>query len=145
MREFGPGRPWTASEDRLLGKIRDDEAAKRWGRTSAAVAARRLQLGRPLAEPERRPWSKEQDELLGTGPDREVGRMVGRGPSNVAARRRELGIKVFDARPELEPRRTGARWTEEENRLLGSLPDRMLARRFQRTLYGVIARRRSRE
>src|SRR5687768_15576548 len=94
-----------------------------------------------MPEPKRRPWSKEQDKLLGTATDKEVGRIVGRHPSNVAARRRELGMPVFRSRPDLAPPRRGAPWTEEEKRLLGTLPDGMLARRMERTFYGVKARR----
>jgi len=95
-----------------------------------------------MPEPKRRTWSREQDKLLGRAKDREVGRIVGRNPSNVSARRRALGISVFNLKPELAPRRRGARWTEKEKRLVGTLPDGMLARRFQRTFYGIRVRRR---
>ncbi|MCW5558409.1 MAG: hypothetical protein KIT22_11335, partial [Verrucomicrobiae bacterium] len=49
--------PWTDYELRLLGRIRDEEFARRFGRGVRAVGAMRRSLGIPVFEPRRMEWS----------------------------------------------------------------------------------------
>src|SRR5262245_47291708 len=114
------GQKWTASEDAMLGRLHDEEVARRLGRTMLAVRTRRLRKGRSLRNPKRRPWTSQEEKLLGTSTDREVARLLARHHTTVGERRRELGIPPAPSAKQRD-------WTLAELRLLGTAPDREIA------------------
>src|SRR5260221_2983079 len=65
---------WTFAEMELLGKVPDQEAARRLKRTRLAVARKRQLLGIPSVGPTYRPWKEEELALLGKWPGAEVRR-----------------------------------------------------------------------
>jgi hypothetical protein len=68
--------------------------------------------------------------------DRDLAQRLGRPQQVVRERRRQLSLPAFQP--------TGRRpWTRAEEELLGTLPDKQLARRFKRTLESVRTRRAS--
>ena len=85
-------RPWTASEDALLGRLPDEELGERLNRTLAAVKVRRFELHIAKLNSRKRPWLPERDRLLGTMSNEEVARRTGRSRSTVRRRRRALGM-----------------------------------------------------
>jgi hypothetical protein len=84
------GPRWTAKEKRLLGKLPDDEVARRIGRTVGAVRVKRVELGLP--NPETQAWTVEEIALLGTASDGKIARQIGCTRSAVSAQRWILGI-----------------------------------------------------
>src|SRR5262249_22179745 len=121
---------WTPAEEKLLGKLSDEEVAKRTGRKVSAVRNRRQRKGLPPTEFLRRPWTKAEEKLLGTDTDEEIGLRLGRDRATVGDRRRQLGLQP------LVPD-----WTPEETKLLGTVSDRQLAEQLGRTLFSVQNRR----
>ncbi len=120
---------WTADEDRLLGKLTDEEVARKLGYPVTRVRRRRHLLGMPSNNPDHRHWTKEEIALLGTRPDREVVPLVNRTLSNVRNKRLELGIPFRNPRYEI--------WKPGELALLGKLPDEEVARRTGHSLTSV--------
>jgi hypothetical protein len=84
------GRRWTAKDLALLGKLTDDEIARRTGRSWNAVRQKREELGLP--NPAAGRWAAEEVALLGTLADEEVARGLGRSLRSVIRMRRKLGI-----------------------------------------------------
>jgi hypothetical protein len=74
----------------LLGKLTDDEVARRTGRSWNAVRQKREELGLPNSAAGR--WAAEEVALLGTLADEEVARGLGRSLRSVIRMRRKLGI-----------------------------------------------------
>ena len=106
-----------------MKQFTEREIAPRVGRTVTAVKRRRKKLGLPQIDPPFVWWKLEEDQLLGTAPDGEVARRLGRSKSSVKGRRLLLGIKFPN------PRRP---WPPVELALLGTLPDAVLAKYFNR-------------
>jgi hypothetical protein len=105
------------------------------GHPLSSVAIKRVELGRPKANPILTCWTPEQDRLLGTMPDDEVARRVGR--TRMAVQKRRFRLGIGDKRPERRP------WTEAELALLGTLSDAELARRLQCSTGRVAYKRKS--
>jgi hypothetical protein len=81
----------------------------------------------------RRPWTDAEIQLLGTKPDAEVGRLTGRPGKMVWAKRRALGIA--DAPSLIRS------WTEDEDKVVLSLPVAEAAQALNRTVVAVKIRR----
>ncbi len=131
--------PWTKEEDQLVGKFTDREVAERLNRTRRAVTDRRRFLGRPGTEHPPQPLRMEREprdgyaRLFAAKSDQELRALLGWSYTRIHTRRRQLAAgKVRRAAPE---------WTVEEDRLLGTMPDRELARRLGRTVTAVTHRR----
>lgn len=77
-------RPWSREEEQLLGTKSDRALARKFGRTTLAVATRRRQLGISLLKP----WRLEDDKLLGLRPDGQVALLLKRPRYQVAYMRR---------------------------------------------------------
>jgi hypothetical protein len=91
------GPLWTAEDIALLGRVADDEVARRTDRTPGAVRQKREELGIP--NPTANRWRAEEVALLGTRHDREVARRLGRSLQSVTQKRIKLRIaNPFDGR-----------------------------------------------
>lgn len=82
-------KPWRAEDDAMLGTVSDQEIARRLGRTTSCVKARRIRLG--IASYCRR-WTPAEDVVLGKVPDEKLARRLGRTVEAIHARRERLGI-----------------------------------------------------
>lgn len=119
-------RRWTPAEERLLGTMTDEEVAKTLNRGLDGVRIRRQKLKIPLPPKKKgRVWTARQDKLIAENAS-EAMRVLGLAKSTVYRRRKQLG-----ARNKRRP------WTKGEERLLGTMPDRKLARQLGRTEAGV--------
>ena len=128
---------WDAKKLSLVGKLRDEDVAKRTGHPVGSVAAKRRQLGLPMPHSKLRRWTAEEDALLGTERDAVIAGRIGCLPSAVADRRRKLGVARSGVR---EPRANV--WKAEHADLLGTAPDVEIARRIGRSAEAVKLRRR---
>ncbi|HTV39279.1 MAG TPA: hypothetical protein VMF08_01780 [Candidatus Sulfotelmatobacter sp.] len=134
-REF----PWTKDEDALLGKSRDRDVAERLNRTLGAVRDRRRLLGiaavgqAPQAFYRQREPRDGYAHLFATKSNREIHALLGWSYKRIRSRRRQLAAGAG--------RRRYPNWSLEEDQLLGTKPDAVLARQFGRTVSAVTARR----
>mgnify|MGYP001589979977 CR=1 FL=1 len=92
------GTPWSDSELALLGLGSDGEAARRTGRSSSAVAAKRQALGIAPAHAHWRTWTKKELRMLGKKSDAFVARSIGASRGHVLKKRTALGIPAFSER-----------------------------------------------
>jgi len=120
---------WTSEEDGLLGKLTDEDVARKLGYPVPRVRRRRRLLGLPSCNPNHRHWTKEETALLGARSDREVAQLVNRSVGNVRYKRIELGIPFCNPHYEV--------WKPSELALLGKLPDEEVARRTEHSLTSV--------
>jgi hypothetical protein len=118
-------RRWTVDEDRLLGTKPDRALAKKFGRTTTAVAARRHLKHISLIKK----WRPEDDKLLGNRPDAQVAMLLKRPRYQVAYRRRQFGIAFKHPDYHL--------WKPGETAMLGWQPDRKIAELTGRTVKNV--------
>ena len=84
------GPRWTKKDLALLGKIPDNEVARRTGRTPDAVRQKREELGRPNPAGSR--WTEEEVGLLGTMTDGEVAKKLVRSQSAITQKRIKLDM-----------------------------------------------------
>lgn len=131
--------PWTKEEDALLGKLSDREVAEKLNRTLYGVRDRRKFLGKTAINHAPQPFRIEREprdryaRLFAAKSDRELRAILGWSDKQIQTRRRQLaGGKVRKLEPE---------WTLEEDRLLGTQPDQVLARKFGRPVSAVRHRR----
>ena len=131
--------PWTKEEDALLGKLTDREVAEKLNRTLGGVRDRRKFLGKPAVGHAPQPFRMEREprdryaRLFATKSNQELRAILGWSYNRIHTRRRQLaGGKVRKQQPE---------WTLEEDRLLGTKPDQVLARKFGRPVSAVRHRR----
>jgi hypothetical protein len=83
-------------------------------------------------------WTVEDHALLGTMKDKDVADRIGRPLGAVQARRYVFGIpNILKRKPISKP----PRWTPERDRLLGTMPDTVLARQLRCSPYSVFFRR----
>jgi hypothetical protein len=127
--------PWTQEEDALLGKVTDRELTEKLNRTLGGVRDRRKFLGKPAVGHAPQPFRMEGEprdgyaRLFATKSNQELRAILGWSYKRIHTRRRQLaGGKVRKQQPE---------WTLEEDRLLGTKPDRVLARKFRRPVSGA--------
>jgi hypothetical protein len=83
-------RAWQARELRLLGKLPDEEVARRTGRSAGAARRKREALG--IVNPASRTWTPEELALLAAAGDAEVARRKGRTPWAVNMKRKALRV-----------------------------------------------------
>ena len=99
MTEQNGKRPWMAEEDDLLGTMSDKDLARRLGRSTADIFARRRLLGIKAwaitGRPPRRLWTPQEDALLGTMTDAALAAKLGISMMTVYERRRKLFIPSF--------------------------------------------------
>jgi hypothetical protein len=131
--------PWTKEEDALLGKLIDREVAEKLNRTLGGVRDRRKFLGKTAVGYAPQPLRMEREprdkyaRLFTTKSDQQLRAILGWSYNRIHTRRRQLaGGKVRKSQPE---------WTLEEDRLLGTKPDKALARKFARPVSAVRHRR----
>lgn len=131
--------PWTKEEDALLGKLTDRVVAAKLNRTLSGVRDRRKFLGKTAFGHAPQPFRIERAlrgrfaRLFATKSDRELMAILGWSYERIRRKRRQLaGGKVMNSRPE---------WTLEEDRMLGTKPDQVLARKFGRPVGAVRHRR----
>jgi len=131
--------PWTKEEDALLGKLTDREVAEKLNRTLSGVRDRRKFLGKPAVGHAPQPFRMEREprdayaRLFATKSNQELRAILGWSYKRIHTQRRQLaGGKVRKPQPE---------WTLEEDRLLGTKPDQVLARKFGRPVSAVRHRR----
>lgn len=123
----------------MLGKFTDREVAEKLNRTLGGVRDRRKFLGKPAVGYAPQPFRMECEprdhyaRLFTTKSNRELRAILGWSYKRIRTRRRQLaGGSVRKLQPE---------WTLEEDRLLGTLPDQVLARKFGRPVSAVRHRR----
>jgi hypothetical protein len=131
--------PWTKDEDALLGKLTDREVAEKLNRTLSGVRDRRKFLGKTAVGFAPQPLRMEREtrdrysHLFATKSNQELRAILGWSYKRIHTRRRQLaGGKVRKQQPE---------WTLEEDRLLGTKPDQVLAKKFGRPVGAVRHRR----
>ena len=131
--------PWTAEEDALLGKLCDSEVAANLNRTLPCVRGRRKFLGKTAvghAPPPCRIQRLSRDyvsRLFATKSDKEILSILGWSRKRVKRHRRQL-MSNHKAMLRRE-------WSVEEDRLLGTEPDEVLAKKFGRRVKSVRYRR----
>ena len=88
-------RAWTATEDAVLGTMRDGELAKQLNRSLSSVRSRRNDKTslRFINTPKR--WTPSELRLLGRLPDTEIARRSGRFLASVRNKRVQLGIARY--------------------------------------------------
>lgn len=131
--------PWTKEEDALLGKLTDRGVAEKLHRTLSGVRDRRKFLGKTAVGHAPQPFRKEREwndrcaRLFASKSNQELHAILGWSYKRIQTRRRQMdGGKVRKLKPE---------WTLEEDRLLGTKPDQVLARKFGRPVSAVRHRR----
>jgi hypothetical protein len=84
------------------------------------------------------PWTADEDALLGTMPDADVAARTGRTLVAVQSRRYVFGVpNVMKRNPISKP----PRWTPKRERLLGTMPDTVVARKLRCSPISVFNRR----
>jgi hypothetical protein len=118
---FAPQRVrWSKREIELLGKRPDPIVARMLGRTRYAVQLKRHALKIPQCWEDRQPWSAKETALLGTMRAHKLKRSI----SSVRSQRNDKTKIRFIKTPQ--------RWTIDELKWLGRLPDGEVARRTGR-------------
>ena len=59
-------RPWTREEEALLGRIPDEEIARKTGRPLGSISNKRRELGLRKPGARRKYWMPEEERILGT-------------------------------------------------------------------------------
>jgi hypothetical protein len=116
-------RAKTGSKATEQTRLKMSEAHKRRGTTPPGI---------PL-------WTKEEHALLGTMPDKDVAERIGRPLGAVQARRYAFGVPNVKKR---NPMSKPPRWTPKQDRLLGTMPDTVVARKLRCSPFSVFFRRR---
>ena len=91
-------KPWMENELVLLGKMPDQEVARRTGRTVGTVRQARISRGITYELSNRRPWTAEEDRWLGTASDAEIALRLGRSLYRIKIRRQSLKIPAWRSR-----------------------------------------------
>lgn len=128
-----------------LAAISDQEVA-RLLRQTHLMPSRPRQRAHSRKTPTTRPWTPEEDTLLANFSNARVARQTGRTVHSVEYRRARLGLRWRDqpwraADAGTQPDRNTAFWSEEEDALLGTMPDKPLAKKLGRSVEAVCARR----
>jgi hypothetical protein len=124
-----------------LGKIPDSTLSKTYNISDHYIKKARKELGIGQAKrsyTRRITLSKEDETLLGTMSDQQVANKLSITKGTVARRRRELGIPPFAKYTRWNPT---INWTPELDALLGTMPDRQLAKQLNVRLHVVFKRR----
>jgi hypothetical protein len=124
----------------------------KFDRQLARQSGKRGLTAKPVARPPRgvlKRWEKWEIDLVGTQPDRELSRRLERtffAVKGMRARLKRPMAGFFKRRTRRSAPRTRARrklrfWTAAEDALLGTAPDRVVARRLTRSVASVAQRR----
>jgi hypothetical protein len=98
--------PWTKQQIALLGKIPDNQIAKRLGIVAPTVWRKRVQLGiPPLESKQRLEWTDARIALLGKLSDKALAKRWGVTVKPIAQKRNELGIAPFVSTAPVRPTR----------------------------------------
>src|SRR2546422_124125 len=128
-------KAWTKAEDKFLGTMSNSAVARHLKRSQCSVEKRRERLGIPsilrIID-----WKPSQVKLWGRLTDEEAARRLGCGVPSVARAR------VKRPTPPLHPKARRNPWTAAEDRLLGTLSDREVGQRVNRSAKTVHKRRR---
>jgi hypothetical protein len=131
--------PWTKEEDALLGTVPDRDVAEKLNRKLACVRGRRTMLGKTAFghAPARLRYEREPRdryaELFASKSNAELRRILGWTDKRIRTRRRHLAAGHV--------RNRGPEWTIEEDQLLGTKPDEVIARQIGRPVRAVRSRR----
>lgn len=137
---------WTSEIDALIGDVPDRMISERYGIAARSVAVRRRKLGKistaAANKTEEPKWSKKLDKRIGTMPDTDLAKLIGTTKYHVRERRIALGIPAFQAAPlppATLPVRKKLELTEAQKAKLGTVPDTVLAERWNVTA-GTVTR-----
>ncbi len=124
---------WTAEIDKAIGTDSDSAIGLRFGISPRAVRTRRKNLGRTYetsSDPIK--WTKTKVRLLGTMPDTELASKLDVKVYWIRQKRAELGIAahVIPDLPESSSAKEKTLVTPERIKLLGTVPDTVLAKRW---------------
>lgn len=86
------GPPWTPRQLKMLGRLPDDEVARRTGRSWNAVRQKREALGIANPAPLCRQWTAAEDALVRALTREEAARRTGRSLGAISQRRVALGL-----------------------------------------------------
>ena len=124
---------WTQAIDSAISKMTDFAASQQFSIRRAAIIKRRRELGidrSPDAGPK---WTDARTWLLGTLPDTELAAKWDIGVYFVRQQRISRGISPYQiplAPESLVSRRPAHRWTMQDEKLLGTQPDTVIADRL---------------
>lgn len=125
---------WSDEEMKLFGHHSDERIAQITGRSVQAVQHCRNEKNIPPYMPKARPWTQAELEMLGTKSDKAVSAAINRSLNAVRNKRTLLGRPpVLDGRYH--------RWTPEEDKQLGTMPDTVLAKKLGVSQEAVWCRR----
>jgi DNA-binding CsgD family transcriptional regulator len=121
--------PWPEELAALLGKISDEKLARRAGISPETVARERRRRGIESFRPLRGPieWTPEMISLIGLESDGVVGRELGLSRTTIRVKRELLGIPPYTPPPSSAVE-SAIPWEPEDLALLGTMPDRALAK-----------------
>lgn len=144
--------PWTKEEEALLGTALDTSIAEQLNLPYHVVFHHRTMLGitawRTLRAKDKKEQTPKREKRktptllepyrsqLGQVPDAEIARQLNVSPKTIGRWRRAQKIPAYEG--------TGAkvkRWTSESEKLLGTMPDRKLAKKLGIPLGTVLSRR----
>jgi len=143
-------RHWTAAEDRLFRKYGNKKIAKQTGRPVTSVQSRKQKLRRLgvvlpyLLKVGRAEWTPAKDKIVAENPPRVAMKLLDHSSATIRRRRKALGLGrwVNPKKPKKLTRPARLRWTEEEERLVLTLPlDEAVKAIGRRTKMAVYLRR----
>lgn len=123
---------WSVKHLALLGTMSDQKLSVIVGKSPSAVRAMRHSKTRIRFRTGPPGWSQAKIHLLGTRPDWAVAKELGCSRGQAAIMRRRFGIR---------PCSRSRDWTEDEDVLLGTMPDAVLAVQLHRGVLAVRKRR----
>jgi hypothetical protein len=123
-------RHWTAAEDRLFRRFSNKEIARRTGRTAISVQSRKQTLRNAgvdlpyLLKVRRTKWTPEKDKIVAEQPPQVAMKLLDVSRAIIDRRRKALGLGrwVRPKQPKILKRPASIPWTEEEDRLVLTLP-----------------------
>jgi hypothetical protein len=145
--EIDSSRPanitWTPEMISQIGTEGDYVIARRLGLNTYAVRPKREELGIPPFIPAKKDinWTDDKLALLGTDTDEEIAKVINASTYRVRQKRKSLGITAarFCGVPNVHTNRP---WEPDEEKLLGTDFDEVIARKINRSAIAVGLRRR---
>lgn len=142
MRSTRAWFPWPEELAALLGQISDAKLARRAGINPETVARERRRRGIGSFRPLRGPieWTPEMISLIGIESDGVVGRELGLSRTTIRRKRELLGIPPY-APPPSSAVESAIAWEPEDLALLGTMPDRVVAKQLGISASSVMLKR----
>jgi hypothetical protein len=131
---FRPRQEWTKQQLSLVGKLRDRDFAKRFGRSVTGVRSYRAIHEIPSAS--KKAWSAKEITKLGTMSDPAVAKLLGRPRGAVKSKRKSLGIPPF------KPKKIVS-WSRSEIAVLRSFGDDLQVARMTGKLLDDVTEKRA--